>query len=146
MYFVALLIFIIVVFGTFILTNGYLAFLDIPTFIVLISFFVPMMFSSGLHKDFARAFNIIATKSNSYTTIELKKSLIAIGLAIKLILVSGFLLSIIGFVAMLSQLSDPSQLGPSLAVAILSILYSLFTTILFLPIQYRIKALLSERE
>jgi flagellar motor component MotA len=105
-----------------------------------------MIFASGLFADFIRAFSIIATKSKEYTIIELKKSLTAIQLAVKLILASGFLLSLIGVVAVLSQLADPSKIGPSLAVAILSILYTLFTIILFLPIEYRIKSLLFERE
>ncbi|MGB4659627.1 MAG: hypothetical protein WBI07_10625 [Mobilitalea sp.] len=146
MYLIALCIFFVVIIGTFMFTSGMSAFFDIPTLIVLISLFIPMMFASGLFADFIRAFNIIATKSKEYTMIELKKSLTAIQLAIKLILASGLLLSIIGVVAVLSQLADPSKIGPSLAVVILSVLYTLFTIILLLPIEYCIKSLLFERE
>lgn len=146
MYFIALCIFFIVIIGTFMFSTGITTFFDIPTFIILISLFIPMMFASGLFADFLRAFNIITTKSKEYTTIELKKSLTSIQLAVKLILTSGLLLSLIGVISILSQLADPSKMGPSFAVAILSILYTLFTIIVFLPIEYRIKSLLFERE
>ena len=58
-----------------------------------------------------------------------KYKLVLIGLPI-----GGFTASLIAFVAILGKLNDISKLGPNLAVAILTLLYSLIIELLLLPI------------
>ena len=48
--------------------------------------------------------------------------------------IGGFTASLIAFVAILGKLNDISKLGPNLAVAILTLLYSLIIELLLLPI------------
>lgn len=53
----------------------------------------------------------------------------------------GMLGTLIGLVKMLSQLNDPSQLGPSMAVAILTTFYgSLMSSMFFLPIAGKLRS------
>ena len=52
----------------------------------------------------------------------------------------GMLGTLIGLVQMLSKLQDPSAIGPSMAVALLTTFYgSLLSTMLFLPIAGKLK-------
>ena len=48
--------------------------------------------------------------------------------------IGGFTASLIAIVAILGTLNDISKLGPNLAVAILTLLYSLIIELLLLPI------------
>jgi len=49
--------------------------------------------------------------------------------------------TLIGLVQMLSQLSDPSSIGPAMAVALLTTFYGvLLSTLFFLPIGGKLKA------
>lgn len=48
--------------------------------------------------------------------------------------IGGFTASLIAFVAILGKINDISKLGPNLAVAILTLLYSLIIELLLLPI------------
>jgi len=53
----------------------------------------------------------------------------------------GMLGTLIGLVQMLSRLSDPSSIGPAMAVALLTTFYgSLLSTMFFLPIAGKLKA------
>jgi len=53
----------------------------------------------------------------------------------------GMLGTLIGLVQMLSQLSDPSRIGPAMAVALLTTFYgSLLSTLIFLPIAAKLRS------
>lgn len=53
----------------------------------------------------------------------------------------GMLGTLIGLIQMLSKLSDPEQIGPAMAVALLTTFYgSLLATVIFLPIAGKLKA------
>ena len=62
--------------------------------------------------------------------------------AFKLVLIAlpieGMVASLIAFIAILGKLNDPATLGPYLAVAILTMLYSLIIEILLLPVAARL--------
>lgn len=88
---------------------------------------------------------MMSEKENSFTELELNRMLIANKLAITLILLSGVMGSIIGGIGILSHL-DNMQIGPSLAMAVLTFFYALVLTVLFIPIQAKIKTILSTLE
>jgi len=96
MYFLALGIFVLIVLFTFIFSSGLAIYFDFPTLLILITIFFSMMYSSGLFNSFTNAFNMVILKNKIFPILELKKSYHAITLAIKIILVSGIMLSIIG--------------------------------------------------
>ena len=53
----------------------------------------------------------------------------------------GMLGTLIGLVQMLSQMQDPSSIGPAMAVALLTTFYgSLLSTVFFLPVAGKLKA------
>jgi chemotaxis protein MotA len=53
----------------------------------------------------------------------------------------GMIGTLIGLVQMLNQLSDPSSIGPSMAIALLTTFYgSILSTLFFLPISGKLKA------
>lgn len=145
MYFIALLIFIVAVFATFLFASDPSYYLDPPTLIILITIFFPMMFTSGLFKPLRNAFSLTISKNNNLSITELKKSYNAVVLAIKLISVSGIILTMIGVIALLGNFDDPYKLGPALSVALLSIFYTLITIIIFLPVQYCVKSMIDEK-
>jgi chemotaxis protein MotA len=52
----------------------------------------------------------------------------------------GMIGTLVGLVAMLNNLSDPSSIGPSMAVALLTTFYgSLFANLIFIPIAGKLK-------
>jgi hypothetical protein len=97
--------------------------------------------ASGLLGDFLKGFKVMGEKENSFTALELKRMLIANKLTISLILLSGFMGSIIGVIGILRHLKD-MFIGPSLAMAILTFFYAIILTVLLIPIQAKIKTVL----
>jgi flagellar motor component MotA len=74
--------------------------------------------------------------------IELSRTEIALRLAIKLLLFSGLLGSIIGMISILSSLSNMNHLGQNLAVSFLTVLYSVLIVFILLPVQAKVKAMI----
>lgn len=95
---------------------------------------------SGMAMDFVRAFLICFGRRTPNET-ELKRALAASKLVLVAIPVAGILVSLVAYVAIFGHALAPEYLGPSLAVAILTILYSLILELLFLPIAGRLWAM-----
>jgi flagellar motor component MotA len=74
--------------------------------------------------------------------IELNRTEIALRLAIKLLLSSGLLGSIIGIITLLSNISNMNHLGQNLAVSFLTVLYSILIVFILLPVQAKIKSMI----
>jgi flagellar motor component MotA len=142
MYFIGILVYLALLIGTTLLVGSPGAFVDLPSIIIILVFSVSMLMASGLLGDLIRGFKIMGKKENTYTALELRKTDIAVGLAIKLLLLSGVLGSLIGVVAMLSSLSDMSVFGKNLAVALLTLLYALLLVFILLPIRAKVKAII----
>ncbi|HNR03259.1 MAG TPA: MotA/TolQ/ExbB proton channel family protein [Bacillota bacterium] len=84
----------------------------------------------------------MGNKVNLWSKIELNKTEIALSLAIKLLLFSGLLGSIIGMISILASLSNLSKIGPNLAVSFLTMLYSVLFVFILLPVQSKVKAMI----
>lgn len=142
MYFVGLVVFIaFLVFST--LLSGVLAsFIDLPSIILILSFSIPMLMASGLFTDFIRGFRIMGQKVNTWSLLELKKTEVALRLMVKLLPLSGLLGSMIGVVAIASGFSEISKIGPNLAIALLTLLYSVLLVFIVLPIQAKVRAII----
>lgn len=142
MYFVGLVLFIaFLVFST--LISGSLAFfIDLPSIMIILSFSIPILMASGLFSDFIRGFKIMGKKVNIWSMIELNKTKIALSLAVKLLLFSGILGSIIGIISILANSSSISMIGPNLAISSLTLLYSVLIVFILLPVQAKVKAMI----
>lgn len=145
MYFLGIIIFMgLLVFST-LLSATLNVYIDFPSIVLIIGFTVPILMASGLLGDFVKGFKMMSEKENSFTELELNRMLIANKLAITLILLSGVMGSIIGGIGILTHLEN-MQIGPSLAMAVLTFFYALVLTVLFIPIQAKIKTILSTLE
>lgn len=107
-------------------------FLDIYSFIPILACTLIIMVMSGSLKDFFKGFSICFSKSVN-DKYEIRRSYLAIKLAIYSIIVSGLISSLLAIVTILGLLEKPELLGPNLAVAILSVLYSLIMVLILLP-------------
>ncbi|MBQ6845294.1 MAG: helix-turn-helix domain-containing protein [Agathobacter sp.] len=116
-------------------------FIDIPTFTCVTSVVILALALAGKLKDFIRAFSIAVKKDKSIGEQEIHKSMIAMKTAIIAINLAGLLNFMIGLVVSLTmaKIEDPKACLTWLAVALLSIVYALVTTIVFVPIYMRLK-------
>ena len=142
MYFIGLIVFITILAGTTIVSGTPTAFVDLPSIIAILAFCIPMLMASGLFTDFLRGFSIMGQKVNTCSLLELRKTDIALKLAVRLFLLSGILGSLIGIIGLASSLSALSRLGPNLAVALLTLFYSILFILILMPVQAKVKAIL----
>lgn len=143
MYVIGTIIFVAVLAGIAMVTGAPSAFLDMPSLLVILALTAAVLAASGLMGDFFRSFKLMGQKTNPYSTIELRRMQVSVKLAVVALLLSGAVGSIMGVVAMLSQLSDPSLLGPNAAVALLMMLYAVIFVFILLPVQAKVKAVLA---
>ena len=142
MYFIGLVVFIAFLVCSTFFSGALASFIDLPSIIVILAFSVPMLMASGLVADFIRGFKIMAQKVNTWSLFELKKTEIALKLMIRLLILSGLLGSMIGIVGIASSFTDISKLGPNLAIALLTLLYSILICFILLPVQAKVKAII----
>jgi flagellar motor component MotA len=142
MYFISIIVFLFVLSVSILLSVPLTTFFDLPSLLILTSITIPMLYASGLFPDFKIAFQIMIIKNKDFSKSQLEQSLLAIDLTIKLIVLSGLLGAIIGFVSFLKQLNDPSTIGPTIALILLTTFYALFGVIIFLPVQAKLKKLI----
>lgn len=145
MYFLGILIFLALLVFTTLLSASLNVYIDIPSIVLIIGFTIPLLMASGLMGDFLKGFKVMREKENSFTALELKRMMIANKLSITLLLLSGMMGSVIGVIGMLTHL-DNLQIGPSLAMAVLTFFYALVLTVVLVPIQAKIKTILSTLE
>ena len=119
-------------------------FIDAPIFIHLIVITVLVMGISDMFKDFIKAFPLALKKYTSTEGKQLRKSILAVKTAILTINTVGVLSCGIGIVIMFGKLDDWGSIGSHILVAILSVLYALVMTLLFIPIYVRLKNKLEE--
>ncbi len=146
MYVIGIVIFVALLAGITFLTSAPLAFVDLPSLLVILALSATVLAASGLMGDFFKGFKLMGQKANPYSAIELKRIQAAVKLSIRAFLLSGAVGTVVGVVGMLSQLSDVSTLGPNAAVALLTLLYSLVFVLIVLPVQARVKAVLATME
>ena len=111
------------------------AIIDAPSLVIVLLICIPMLISSGLLKDFNNAFRIALNRKKEAGLIEIKRAIEAIGLTIHTLFYSAFFLFAISLIAILRSLSDLASLGPNLAVAFLTCIYSLALALMLLPIK-----------
>ena len=116
-------------------------YLDTPSLLLITILMFILLFMCGLTKDFFRGVAFFFRKKGELTFEELSRTLAAFKLVLIALPLGGFVASLIAFVAILGKLDDVSKLGPSMAVAILTLLYSVIIELLLLPIASKLWAL-----
>ncbi len=132
-----------VVLGLFLMcaisTNGSVVwFLDPPSALLLLVLTIPVLFRNGLGKDVLRAFKLLK-KSYNCRLGELRRTLDAVEMMQKQIIWAAIIIMMVSFIQALANISAPASIGPSVAVACLSILYAGVMEMLLLPLQIEAK-------
>lgn len=116
-------------------------FLDAPSLVAVLGIQFIILGASGQFYNYFRSFRLVFAPK-SYNPEELKlladKSEYAVSFGIKAILLAGALSSIIGFVMVAGTIGDLSLLGPSLAVAVLTLFYSVLISLFMYVIKGRV--------
>lgn len=110
-------------------------------FIILIIVF-PLLIFSGQLNYFLMGIKIAAGKIKKAPDSEVKKAIIAVKLAIRLLIVSGTIGFLVGGILVLSNSSTILMIGKSVGLAVISILYSLFGIAFLMPVQAKAEAFL----
>lgn len=146
-YIIALIIFIAILFFNMLLCGVNLTYLiDMVSLLLVLLSVIPMLFVSGMEKDFIRSFSVIFKKTDTLTAVQLKRCKAALSLTIKLFICSGTLMSLISVYSLMSMNPTPEHILPNIAVASLCLLYALIPCFLLLPIQAKITAKLINLE
>lgn len=112
--------------------------IDAPSLIIMLVFTVPVLLKSGTWKDFKRAW-LLLNRNYTCHLSELRRTLDVVEMMQKQVIYAGVISMLMTFINILHRLSDMASLGPSLAVAILTMLYALLFEMLLLPLQLEVK-------
>lgn len=120
-------------------------FVDVPAifYIVLLSFIILVI--SGVWKDFWRALRFAWGRLTITDIIQVKKFILAVRTEMYALIMSGLINSAVAFIILQRHLDDPEEIGPFVALTVLSTLYGVFFSLCLLPIRIRLeKKLLDE--
>lgn len=106
-------------------------FIDMPSLVLLFLFTVPVLFVSGMAKDFVMVFSV---GKKPCSLAQMKKTLEAIQMLQKLVLCGAGFMLLIEIMMIFSKLDDLTILGPNISVALLSVLYGIITESLLIPL------------
>ena len=129
-------------FGTVSGVSVFMAFLDWPSFFMII---IPTLFilaAAGLLKDFFKAFSFLGKDCNKYTKLQLEKAIGALRLGANAMLVIGVLESVALIIYLLGYYQQDMMvelLLSNIAVAMLSMLYGVIAWLLLLPVRSRLE-------
>jgi hypothetical protein len=146
MYWLGVLLIIILSIAAFMYMGSVSVFFDIPSILFVITIVVPLLIASGQMRSFLLALKISTGRVRKSPAGEVRKAIVSVNLAIKLLLVSGLIGFLSGSVAILTTLRDLSQIGPPAAVAIMTNLYALFMIAFLMPVRSKLEVFLIDQE
>ncbi len=118
---------------------------DTPSLVIVVFPVIFILIFAGLWGDYTRAYKF-AMGNKEYTTKELKASVLALDLSIKITAITGGIGTVIGVMFSLANLTDLSYLGVYLTVIIITVLYALVFNLIQMPIRTNIQKELIYRE
>ena len=116
-------------------------FLDLPSFLLIALILFPGLIIMGAWKDFIKAFSV---GIRSYSLLELKNIIEAVGAAQKLTLFGALFAIIISAVLLLGRLDDLAIMGANLAVCFLSGFYAVIIEFILLPLRLNAECRMNE--
>ncbi len=111
--------------------------IDIPTLLCILVFTLPVLLRRGMWQDFMRAFRMLK-RTYVCSLGDLKRTKEAVELMQKQVMYGGVIVMIMGIIYLLAMVNNPASVGPALAVAVLSILYTAVLELLLLPLQHEV--------
>ena len=131
-----LLLLIVVFYLTVLMGMGGLSsvrwFIDFPSLLMLLLFFIPGLLLMGVWKDFIKSFSV---GIRHYSLLELKNIIGAVDAAQKLIVFAALFEIISSGIIALGNISDLFTLGPRVAVCLLVGLYAVIIEFFLLPLR-----------
>lgn len=112
--------------------------IDLPSLVIILILTVPVLLRGGMWKDFKRAWKLLR-KDYTCHLGELRRTLDVVEMMQKQVIYAGIISLLMSLIAILHNLSDPTRLGPNMAVAILTMLYAVCFEMLLLPLQLEVK-------
>ncbi len=113
-------------------------FVDFPTILIMIVFIVPIFMRGGLWKDFKRAFQLLKKDFTCHLS-ELRRTKDVLEMIQKQIWYAGILTMMVSVMYVMVNISDPSLLGPNIAVVVLTMFYAVILEMLLLPLLLEVK-------
>lgn len=117
---------------------------DVISLLLLVLFLIPMLVSAGLLKDFNNAFRLAGGKQRPAGLMELKRAKEAVSLAVRVSLAASAFITVLSGALILFTVEEPATLGPSVAVALISLIYGLGLVLILLPLQSRLNLKIQE--
>lgn len=111
---------------------------NMPSFVIILVFTVPLLVRGGVWREFIRAFQLLK-KSYSCHLSELRRTQDVLEMLQRQVFCAGILAMLCTFIMIMRELSSLAMLGPKLAVAILTVLYATVIEMLLLPLQLEVK-------
>lgn len=122
------------------LPANFVRFFDIPSIVYLLVMLLPSLVLSGNFKTFFRGFKI-AFKNRKITVSEKSLCINAIQTARYILLLTGFVCTLIGFMAILCNLQTRELLGLNMYVATIVSIYAIILNVILLPLESKINKL-----
>lgn len=119
-------------------------FIDVPSLLLPVLICIPLLFSCGLQKDFIKAFRLAAPASPDTGLAQKKRSLEAVSLVMKTLLITGGIVAVYSLILLLAEQAGheaPFQgiLLASVAMSLISLFYTLLIVLFLLPLYERLK-------
>ena len=112
-------------------------YIDLPSFLVVVTITFFVLIISGLIKDFFKSFSIVFRNQNVDAT-QIKRSLAACNLVLGTLFLVGMLTTLVAMIAILPQSLASLELKANLAISSLSMLYGWILDLLLLPVAVRL--------
>ena len=106
----------------------------------LVLLFLFVMWVTGIWKDFINGFRLVFSKRKNITRMELQKAAKALETARRVVMLENLIAVTLYMVNLLYNLAEPlRQMGPLLAMTLLSIAYSSIFSLITIPIRVRLE-------
>lgn len=116
------------------------AFLSFTSLLMIIISIISVIIATKSFRDFINGLKIVLMKTHCVSVVEMYKSIKIYDLLIKTSVGGGVLGFFIGIIAMLGNLKALNQVGPYVAISLLSIVYGVvFAYFIFMPIKFRLE-------
>lgn len=109
-------------------------FVDFPTLILLLLFSLPVLFISGMWKDFLRAFHI-GKEDRKYSLCEMRNSLHAVDLVQKQIVYAGIMCMAVQMVIVAVNYDSMESFTGNIAVVFIFLIYIAILQMLIMPMK-----------
>lgn len=146
MYLIGMLVFLVLTSLLMTISAPPLVFIDFPSLLVILGVTVPILLASGVLQDLGRGFRLMAVRENPFSLFELKRVRQACHLTLRVLPLAGVLGTLVGLVGLLTQLDDPTKIGPAIAMSLLTFLYAVVLLFVILPIRAKTNILIDTME